>query len=123
MRDRTRTARPPVLPAAVRRRGVVTRIRKGFWSVIGWLRAGYPDEAPATGYSRLLALHGPIALTPRQIDHIIGDLADITGIGVAITKTTDRLPTENQIRTAVRLLGKNPGFWTQPETGRRYSSP
>jgi hypothetical protein len=91
-----------------------TRIRRGFWSVIGWLRAGYPEEAPATGYSPLLALNGPIALTPRQIEHIVSGLdggpADITDLEVAITKATDRLPTETQIRAVVRLLGKTPRF-------------
>jgi hypothetical protein len=116
MRDRSRTAHPPVMSAAAhsQRRGGVTRIRSGFWSVIGWLRGGgYPEEAPPTGYSPLLALNGPIALTPRQIDNIVADLdgggvAGVTDIEVAITKATDRLPTESQLRTAIRLLGKNP---------------
>jgi hypothetical protein len=33
-----------------------------FRSIIDWFRAGYPDEAPSTGYSPLLALNGPIGL-------------------------------------------------------------
>ena len=66
--------------------------------MIGWFRAGYPDEAPATGYSALLALNGPITLTPRQIEQILGSLASkpagVADIEVAITKghrsSTDR---------------------------------
>ena len=41
-----------------------------FRSIIDWLRAGYPDEAPRTG---------PI---------------DSIDIGVTITKATNRLPTQ-----------------------------
>ncbi|HEX9175963.1 MAG TPA: DUF3349 domain-containing protein, partial [Mycobacterium sp.] len=42
-----------------------------FQSVIDWLRAGYPDEGPRTGHSPLLALNGPIALSPRQTEQIV----------------------------------------------------
>jgi hypothetical protein len=35
-------------------------------SIINWLRAGYPDDAPRTGYSPLLALNGPISLSDKQ---------------------------------------------------------
>lgn len=80
--------------------GVRVRISGVFRSVIGWLRAGYPDEAPRTGYSPLLALGGPMALTARQTQRIVDDLAsapaDIIDIGIAITKTTGRLPTPTQ---------------------------
>jgi hypothetical protein len=76
--------------------------------VIDWFRAGYPDEAPPTGYSPLLALHGPMALTPRQTRHIVDELhsapADTTDIKVAITKATDRLPTPTQIRAVTTAL-------------------
>ena len=80
-----------------------------FTAVIGWLRAGYPDEAPRTGYSPLLALSGPLALTPRQTDDIVGDLhgaatTTTTDIEVAITKVTDRLPSQTQIRAISRAL-------------------
>jgi hypothetical protein len=77
-------------------------------SVIDWFRAGYPDEAPPTGYLPLLALHGPMALTPRQIRRIVDGLdgapADTTDIKVAITKATGRLPTQTQIRAVTTVL-------------------
>jgi hypothetical protein len=37
-------------------------VRSMFRSIIDWFRVGYPDEAPSTGYSPLLALNGPIGL-------------------------------------------------------------
>lgn len=81
-------------------------------SVIDWLRAGYCDEAPRTGHSPLIALHGPVALTPRQIDRVVDELhgtpTDTTEIEVAITKTTNRLPNENQTRTVARALHRAP---------------
>jgi hypothetical protein len=42
------------------------RVRTMFRSIIDWFRAGYPDEAPSTGYSPLLALNGPVGLSRRQ---------------------------------------------------------
>ena len=86
----------------------MTRVRSTFRSIIDWLRAGYPDEGPRTGHSPLLALTGPIALSPRQTDQIVNELGagptDSVDIKVAITKTTDRLPTETQIRKVARAL-------------------
>jgi hypothetical protein len=80
-------------------------------SAIDWLRSGYPDEAPPTGYSPLLALSGPLALTPRQIQRIVDELdgaaAHSTEIAVAITKATDRLPTQTQIRAVALALHAN----------------
>lgn len=84
------------------------RICGAFRSVIGWLRSGYPEEAPPSGYSPLLALNGPMRLTPRQTQHIVDQLVggptDITDIGVAITKATDRLPTPAQTRAIATAL-------------------
>jgi hypothetical protein len=54
--------------------GALTRVSHAFTSVIDWLRAGYPDEAPRTGHSPLLALNGPLALTPAHKDRIANDL-------------------------------------------------
>lgn len=92
---------------------VWSRINGIFGSVIGWLRAGYPDEAPATGYSPLVALGGPIALTPQQTQRIVDDLAgasvDPIDIGVAITKNVDRLPTPAQTRAIAKALRPNSG--------------
>jgi hypothetical protein len=42
-----------------------------FRSIIDWLRAGYPDEAPSTGYSPLPALNAPVGLS-RQRHSMIG---------------------------------------------------
>ena len=90
---------------------MLMRISGAFRSVIGWLRSGYPDEAPPPGYSPLLALLGPMSLTPRQTQHIVDELdgapPDTTDIEVAITKATDRLPTPTQIRAVVRALRPN----------------
>jgi hypothetical protein len=87
------------------------RICGAFQSVIDWLRSGYPDEAPPTGYSPLLALNGPMRLTARQTHQIVDQLAggptDITDIGVAITKITDRLPTPTQTRAIATALDPN----------------
>ncbi|KZS76464.1 hypothetical protein A4G26_21730 [Mycobacterium kansasii] len=84
------------------------RINGAFRSVIGWLRSGYPEEAPPRGYAPLLALNGPMALTPRQtqqvVDELAGAPADTTDIEVAITKATDRLPTQTQIRAVALAL-------------------
>ncbi len=89
-------------------------IGRAFRSMIGWLRAGYPDEAPATGYSALLALNGPITLTPKQIEQVLGYLASkpvgVADIEIAITKATDHLPTAAQVRAVVRLLRTDPRF-------------
>ncbi len=95
--------RRPRGATAVRRRisGAVT-------SIIEWLRSGHPEEAPPTGYSPLLALHGPRALTRQQtrkiLDELAGAPADIIDIGVAITKATGKLPTQTQIRAIAAAL-------------------
>jgi len=109
MRDRGNITHRPALPAAPDPRlGLWAHIRRGLHSVIGWFRAGYPDAAPATGYSPLLALYGPVGLTPAQLDCVAGEVpglrADRTDIGVGITKATDRLPTESQIQAACRRV-------------------
>ncbi len=100
----------------------MSSVSGAFRSVIGWLRAGYPDEAPPTGYSPLLALNGPMALTPRQIQHIVDELdgapADTIDIGVAITKATNRLPTQTQTQTVTQALPPTP-----PSTDDRRKPP
>jgi hypothetical protein len=77
-------------------------------SLIDWVRAGYPDEAPRTGYSALLALMGPISLTQSQLDRIVRELdarpADPVDVQVAIAKVTGRLPSEAQTRTVIHAL-------------------
>ena len=105
---RVETPRGP----ATQRPTVLARVAGGFASIIGWLRAGYPDDAPATGYSPLLALNGPASLSTRQTVQIVGELrgaaTDPIDIGVAITKTTNRLPTEAQTRTVTEALPSAP---------------
>jgi hypothetical protein len=110
MGNRTRIApvAPPTGSIALANRGGLTRIPNTFRWVIDWLRAGYPDGAPSTGYSPLLALNGPLALTPGQtgliIDERRGVASDTTDIEVAITKATDRLPTQTQVRAISQAL-------------------
>jgi hypothetical protein len=87
---------------------VLSRTGGRFRAVVDWLRAGYPDDAPAQGYSPLMALNGPIGLSQKQTDQIIDELgtqpADPVEIKVAITKATDRLPTDTQTRKISRAL-------------------
>lgn len=98
-----------------------SRISDSFWSIIDWFRVGYPDEAPTVGYSPLLALNGPLALTARQMRSVVDELhgmsADTTDIKVAITKATDRLPTQSQIRAVTTALHPNraPASITDPD--------
>lgn len=114
MRNHSRTASPPARPATTvgsRRSTALARIAGAFGSIIEWLRAGYPDDAPRVGYSPLLALNGPIALTARQTAQIVGELGDgptdPIDIAVAITKATNRLPTQAQTRTITEALTPN----------------
>ncbi|MCF6387575.1 DUF3349 domain-containing protein [Mycobacterium sp. MBM] len=72
-----------------------------------WMRAGYPTGTPRNGHSALLALNGPISLTPGQKRCVTAELestAEVTAIQVAITKATGRLPTPSQTSEVVGLL-------------------
>jgi hypothetical protein len=75
-------------------------------SIINWLRAGYPDDAPRTGYSPLLALNGPISLSDKQTQEVVEQFENVphgqADIGVAITKVTGRLPNASQVRKVVQ---------------------
>jgi hypothetical protein len=111
MRNHTRVRKPPDSPLATLagpRLTTLARIVAGLGSIITWLRAGYPDEAPSTGYSPLLALNGPVSLSARQTARIISELGDgpmePIDIAVAITKATHRLPTQTQTRTIAHTL-------------------
>jgi len=99
-----------------------TRIGQRLTSTIGWLRAGYPEEAPRQGYSPLLALAGPGALTRRQTTAIVAELgdgpSDAVAIAVAITKATGRLSTETETRAVAAALHHPP---TYPQLNRRRS--
>ena len=63
----------PLTPPPVGNTGPPGYIGHTIRSIIDWLRAGYPDEAPRTGYSPLLALNGPIALSARQTEQIVAE--------------------------------------------------
>jgi Protein of unknown function (DUF3349) len=84
------------------------RLRAAFWSMIAWLRAGYADEAPRTGYSPLIALNGPIALSDRETHEIATEFVavrcDPTDIAVAITRVTGRLPSPSQVQKIGKTL-------------------
>lgn len=101
MGNHTRSAQPtPALPT--QRPRPQPQIRGFLRSVIYWLRSGYPDDAPVTGYSPLLALNGSPSLTPQQTQHALAHLSsrsatgDIIDIQVAITAATGQLPTDTQ---------------------------
>lgn len=110
-RNRTRTAHPPTeqphRPSGHRSAGL-SRASSKLRSIVEWLRAGYPDEAPRTGHSPLLALNGPIALSQKQteqiVDELLGQPSDTVDIKVEISKVTDHLPTETQIHTIAQAL-------------------
>lgn len=82
-----------------------------FGAIVEWLRAGYPGEAPDTGYSPLLALNGPLSLSARQTGQIVAELGqgsnDSIDIEVTITKVTNQLPTPAQKRAVTRALHPN----------------
>lgn len=84
------------------------RIGRGLLATVDWLRGGYPDEAPTQGHSYLMALNGPIALSPRQTAQIVDELdgrpSDPLDVDVAITKATGRLPTPRQTSKVFRAL-------------------
>jgi Protein of unknown function (DUF3349) len=77
-------------------------VRNPLPAIVDWLRAGYPDDAPSTGYSPLVALTGPISLSDRQIREAVtrlgADTRDKAGIEVAITKVTGHLPNPSQVQ-------------------------
>ena len=79
-------------------------------SVIEWVRAGYPEEAPKTGYYPLMALTGPMSLTRRQIRQVVARLrgrpTDAVTINVAITEVTGRLPNPTQTRAVARAIAE-----------------
>lgn len=90
--------------------GALESVRSGLRTVVDWLRVGYPDEAPAQGHSPLMALNGPIALSPMQTAQVVDELggrpSDPTDIDVAITKATGRLPRPSQAWKVSRALDR-----------------
>jgi hypothetical protein len=90
-------------------------------SVIGWLRAGYPDGVPDVDYIPLFALLGS-QLTEAEVDAIADELADESkpesaeAIRTAITAVTSTRPQESDIaRVRARLAA---GGWPLARPGQ-----
>lgn len=72
-------------------------------SVVGWLRAGYPEGLPEHDYVPLFALLRR-QLSPEEVAEVAAELtrrgempADNTDIGVLVTKVTNGLPLESDL--------------------------
>ena len=79
-------------------------------SIIGWLRAGYPDGVPEADYIPLMAVLAR-RLSPDEVRTVTGELTrsgqlpiDNVDIGTVITKITNELPSEADVnRVRARL--------------------
>jgi hypothetical protein len=80
-------------------------------SIVSWLRAGYPEGIPPTDTFAVLALLSR-RLTNDEVKAVACDLMehgefDKIDIGVAISKLTDELPSDDDIeRVRTRLAAK-----------------
>jgi hypothetical protein len=79
-------------------------------SIIAFLRAGYPSDAPPTGYIPLLALL-PRRLSDDEAARIATKLFwhkrrlfDRADVGVEITRLTDRMPSIEDIERVEHRL-------------------
>ncbi|OBI16083.1 DUF3349 domain-containing protein [Mycobacterium sp. E2497] len=79
-------------------------------SVLAFLRAGYPNGAPALGYAPLLALL-PRRVSDDEVTTIATKLGALergpitnVDVGVAITRVTDELPSVDEIERVRRRL-------------------
>ncbi|MFF0815845.1 DUF3349 domain-containing protein [Rhodococcus sp. NPDC003318] len=77
-------------------------------SILGWLRAGYPNGVPEQDYVPLIALlrrrltdEEVLAVTAALVEYPT-DAIDRVDIAVLITKVTDEMPLESDI---VRVRG------------------
>ena len=98
----------------------------GGWlsSVVGWLRAGYPDGVPESDYVPLMAVLAR-RLSTEEVRSVAAELTrsgelpiDNIDIGTVITKVTAELPREEDVsRVRSRLAG---GGWplADPSTSR-----
>ena len=81
-----------------------------FSSIMGWLRAGYPQGVPPADYVPLIALLAR-RLTSEEVQEIASELArtgdvpvDSVDIGTLITKVTNEMPrNEDVARVQARL--------------------
>jgi Protein of unknown function (DUF3349) len=84
-------------------------------SVVGWLRAGYPEGVPASDYVPLLAVLAR-RLSVEEVQAVAAQLVsegrlpvDDIDIGTMITKVSDDLPREEDVsRVRTRLAS---GGW------------
>jgi hypothetical protein len=73
-------------------------------SVVNWLRAGYPNGVPESDYIPLIAILARRLSNDevQQVAHELVDTgtlpADNVDIGVVITRVTDELPREEDVR-------------------------
>jgi hypothetical protein len=72
-------------------------------SVVGWLRAGYPEGVPASDYVPLLAVLSR-RLSTDEVRSVAAELVregrlpvDDIDIGTVITKVIDELPSEEDV--------------------------
>jgi len=80
-------------------------------SVVGWLRAGYPNGVPEADFVPLLAILAR-RLSNDEVRQVSEALiqsntlpTDDTDIGVVITRVTDELPREEDVqRVRARLM-------------------
>ena len=77
---------------------------------VGFVRAGYPREAPPTGHVPVLALL-PRRLSDEEVCAVAaelgasgGALIDGVDIGAAITRITDQLPAAEDVERVKRRL-------------------
>jgi hypothetical protein len=79
-------------------------------SVVGWLRAGYPEGVPESDYIPLVAVLAR-RLSPQEVQAVTDELGrsgqlpiDNVDIGTVITKITHELPREEDVvRVRARL--------------------
>lgn len=91
------------------RRSLTVPLSKTLTAVLDWLRAGYPDGVTPTDYFPLLALLTRQLSTAdvREIAQTLmdeGDDVTKVDIGVAVTKITHELPSEDDIRRVAARL-------------------
>ena len=84
-------------------------------SVVGWLRAGYPEGVPASDYVPLLAVLSR-RLSTDEVREVAGQLVrdgrlpvDDTDIGSVIVKVIDELPCEEDVARVRERLAR--GGW------------
>lgn len=79
--------------------------------VLEWLHAGYPEGIPPNDYLPLMALLTR-GLTRGEAEEVVRDLIAEAGdddvarsdVGAALSKTTDRVPSEDDIDRVARRL-------------------